>query len=149
MLLVQLCFLACREAFSTPSKAMKHPPQSDIFGGGIDPSIRSWPTAVKRGLRQKCPACGTGKILYSYTKVKDTCASCGLALAGHQADDMPPYVTMLISGHIIIPLTLYFERSLDPPMGLQFLIWGPALLGLTFLAFAEGQRRYYWLAMGS
>ncbi|MEE9328704.1 MAG: DUF983 domain-containing protein [Parvularculaceae bacterium] len=111
---------------------MKHPPQSDIFGGGIDPSIRSWPTAVKRGLRQKCPACGTGKILYSYTKVKDTCASCGLALAGHQADDMPPYVTMLISGHIIIPLALYFERSLDPPMGLQFLIWGPALLGLTF-----------------
>ncbi|WP_294541784.1 DUF983 domain-containing protein [uncultured Rhodoblastus sp.] len=60
-----------------------------------------WP-AVLRGLKKLCPACGKGKIFYAYLKVNDFCPQCGEALYHQRADDMPPYVTMLIAGHFIV-----------------------------------------------
>ena len=34
-----------------------------------------WP-AVWKGFRRKCPNCGSGPILKSYLKVRDTCTVC-------------------------------------------------------------------------
>lgn len=60
-----------------------------------------WP-ALKRGMRGLCPACGQGKIFSAYLKVNDRCPVCGEELFHHRADDMPPYVTMVIVGHIVV-----------------------------------------------
>ncbi|MEP2715782.1 DUF983 domain-containing protein [Pseudophaeobacter sp.] len=64
-------------------------------------SVRAWKPAVLRGLRLRCPACGQGKLLHSYLKVNDSCATCGQELHHNRADDGPAYLTILIVGHLL------------------------------------------------
>ena len=64
--------------------------------------------AMWRGARGQCPACGEKTMFAKYLKVSETCGSCKLNLGGHQADDAPPYFTIFIVGHIIVPDALIF-----------------------------------------
>ena len=61
-----------------------------------------WP-AVWKGYRCKCPNCGSGPLLKSYLKVRDTCTVCREDLSHHRADDGPAYLTILLVGHIMAP----------------------------------------------
>ncbi len=60
--------------------------------------------AIGRGLRGSCPACGQGKLWKSYLKQVDSCASCHEELGKIRADDGPPWLTMLLVGHILAPI---------------------------------------------
>ncbi|MBE3639756.1 DUF983 domain-containing protein [Mangrovicoccus algicola] len=62
--------------------------------------------AMRRGWRRRCPACGTGRILHRYLKVRDACPDCGTVLHHHRADDGPAYLTILITGHLLAPAML-------------------------------------------
>ncbi|WP_374305324.1 DUF983 domain-containing protein [Ferrovibrio sp.] len=84
--------------------------------------------AMWRGWRCRCPACGQGRMFGRYLKVNDTCPSCGLELAGHRADDAPPYFTILIVGHIIVPLMLLLEQNVQPPQWVHMALWLPLTL---------------------
>lgn len=77
------------------------------------------------GVRQRCPACGAGQLFSRYLKVADRCASCGEAFHHHRADDAPPYFTIFIAGHLIIPLVLAFETALKPPLWVHAVVWLP------------------------
>ena len=68
---------------------------------------RSTGQAVLRGFRGRCPSCGDGPLMKGYLKVRDTCPVCDEALHHHRADDGPPYLTLLIVGHIIGPAMLW------------------------------------------
>ena len=59
------------------------------------------PTAVRRGLLCRCPACGTGRLFGRYLKVAPACTACGQAFHHQRADDFPPYLVMFIVGHIV------------------------------------------------
>ena len=72
---------------------------------------RDWWQAVRRGLSLKCPSCGIGKMYRAYLKVNDTCPHCGEELHHHRADDAPPYFTIFILGHIVVPLVLWRWHS--------------------------------------
>lgn len=61
-------------------------------------------TAMGRGFRRKCPNCGEGSMFSGYLKVSDRCAVCGEELHHHRADDGPAYLTILVVGHLMIPL---------------------------------------------
>lgn len=37
-------------------------------------------------------------------------------LGAHEADDAPPYFTIFIVGHVVIPLALLVERFYAPPL---------------------------------
>lgn len=63
--------------------------------------------ALRRGLRCRCPSCGTGAMLHGYLKVRDTCPACDEELLHHRADDGPAYLTILIVGHLLAPLILW------------------------------------------
>jgi uncharacterized protein (DUF983 family) len=93
-----------------------------------------------RGLRLKCPSCGRGKLFAGYTRTRPCCENCGLDLTGHRADDAPPYITILIVGHLIIPLALAVKQVFDPPLGVQFAIWLPVVIlsALWLLPVAKG-----------
>jgi uncharacterized protein (DUF983 family) len=82
--------------------------------------------ALLRGLQKRCPGCGRGRLFYRYLKNVDCCETCGEELHHHRADDAPPYFTMLIAGHVIVPLILSVEFALHPPLLLQMTLW-PAL----------------------
>ncbi|MEM9616792.1 MAG: DUF983 domain-containing protein [Pseudomonadota bacterium] len=99
--------------------------------GDFDDS-RSWLRAVGRGLRKKCPQCGRGAIFSGYTTTARQCAECGLDLSGHQADDAPPYLTILVVGHVLIPVALAVKQLFDPVLWLQFAIWLPLIILATF-----------------
>ena len=85
---------------------------------------RSKKQAIWRGMKFKCPACGEGKIFSSYLKVTDNCAHCGQALDGHRADDAPPYFTIFIVGHVIIPLMYFIERTYAPELWIHITVFG-------------------------
>ena len=96
--------------------------------------------AMWRGWRQRCPQCGTGRLYGRYLKVNPQCDSCGLVLAGHRADDAPPYFTILIVAHVIVPLMLLLEQKFQPPEWLHLVLWLPLtlLLSLTLLPPIKG-----------
>jgi len=68
----------------------------------------TWP-AVWNGMKCRCPNCGKGKLFRAYLKVADTCSECGEELRWHKADDMPPYISIFIVGHLIIGLMMELE----------------------------------------
>lgn len=82
-----------------------------------------WP-AIWRGMRGRCPACGQGKMFRAYLKVNDACPSCGTQLHHHRADDAPPYLTILVVGHVVGALMLWVETVDDTqPAWLHLLVW--------------------------
>ncbi len=96
--------------------------------------------AMKRGLLCRCPSCGRGKLFGNYLKVVPACASCGEDLSHERADDAPPYFTILLVGHIIVPLVLFVETRWQPDLVLQMAVWLPltVLLALAFLQPIKG-----------
>ena len=99
----------------------------------IGNNFRSWRRAMGRGLKQRCPACGQGAMYGRFLKVRDECQTCGSELHHHRADDAPPYFTMMIVGHIIVPLVLILERTVMPSLWLQFFLWLPLTLILCLI----------------
>jgi uncharacterized protein (DUF983 family) len=87
--------------------------------------------AMLRGARGKCPSCGHGRLFGRYLKVADECPHCGEALHHQRADDAPPYFTIVVVGHIILPLMLAFEAALRPAIWVHVLIWGTATIALS------------------
>ena len=84
-----------------------------------------------RGWRGRCPECGQGRIFGGFLKVQECCPQCGLRLDGHRADDAPPYFTILLVGHIIVPLMLLLEQKAQPPEWLHMVLWLPLTLILS------------------
>jgi len=82
----------------------------------------------------KCPACANGGLFKRYLKVADKCETCGVVLAGHQADDAPPYFTIFIVGHIVIPIALLVERIYQPPLIVHAVIFSVLSVIITLIS---------------
>ena len=102
--------------------------ETEIFGG----ENRSWVRALGRGFAKRCPQCGEGKLFSGYVKNVSTCSVCNLDISGHKADDAPPYFTIMVIGHLIIPLALAFRQLFEPPLMVQFAVWTPILIIATW-----------------
>ncbi len=96
-------------------------------------SLPSTGLGLRRGLRLRCPACGDGALFASYLKPNPVCMRCGLRLDEFRADDAPPYFTILIVGHIVIPGMLLLEQIKHPPSWVHAVLWIPLTLVLTLL----------------
>ena len=93
---------------------------------------RSLSKAMWKGFKCRCPHCGTGKLYKSYLKPVLVCETCSEQLDGHKSDDLPPYVTIMIVGHAIVPVILATEMSANPwPLWVHFAVWLPLTLILT------------------
>ncbi len=100
------------------------------------PLLRS----MARGATLRCPHCGGRTLYVSYLRVADVCRACGEELHHHRADDAPPYFTIFIVGHIVLPLLLTVELAYSPPVWLHLVIWLPLtiLLSLAILPAVKG-----------
>lgn len=87
--------------------------------------------AILKGLSCRCPRCGEGKLYTGFLTVTERCTSCGLDFSGHQADDAPPYVVMMIVGHVIVGAMLMVEKSMAPAMWIHAALFLPATLILS------------------
>jgi uncharacterized protein (DUF983 family) len=107
----------------TPDRAVKLP---------------SWPvpgfgTALLRGLRCRCPACGETNLFRGYLRVSDDCTACSAPLSRIRADDAPPYFTIFVVAHIVVPLMLLVDRAYGLPDMVQAAIWLPVTTALCLL----------------
>jgi uncharacterized protein (DUF983 family) len=99
------------------------------------PPLNAWPmppllTAVGRGFLGRCPACGKGRIFKGFLKVVESCEVCSAPLGLARADDAPPYFTILIVGHIVIPLLFIVDKA-QLPIWMMSLIFLPLTVALT------------------
>ncbi len=94
---------------------------------------RPVPLSLWRGLHRRCPACGQGKAFQGYLKLADNCAACGTPLGQIRADDFPPYLTIFLVGHIVVPLVLLFEQTAPWSMTAQLIVWPLVTLALSLL----------------
>lgn len=96
--------------------------------------------SIWRGFLLRCPNCGQGSLMASYLKVNHSCSVCGTDFSHQKADDAPPYFTILIVGHIVIPLMWVAEREWEWPIWLHMVIWLPmiAILSLWLLPHVKG-----------
>lgn len=104
-----------------------------LFEPSPETAARPIFAALWRGFRARCPGCGRGALLYRYLKVDSHCRACGEALYHQRADDAPPYVTILLVGHLVVPLILLVERQWAPPLLIDWLLWVPLTLVLTLV----------------
>ncbi|WP_341198407.1 DUF983 domain-containing protein [Lentibacter algarum] len=87
--------------------------------------------ALLKGWRGKCPKCGSGPLLKSYLKVHSECAVCGEDFTLQRADDGPAYLTILVVGHLMIPLMhISFVKFRPEPLTL-FTIFALGTTALT------------------
>ncbi len=115
----------------------------------------AWPVpellpAMLRGLACKCPACGKTKLYRGYLKVVDACAECAMPLGSVRADDAPPYFTIFVVGHIVVPLMLLIDMNYDIADWIQAAFWVPVsgLLALALLRPIKGATMGVMLRLG-
>lgn len=89
-----------------------------------------WPVpslaiALRRGLMGRCPVCGKGRAFDGFLRVAARCDHCAAPLGLVRADDAPPYFTILIVGHIVVPAMLIMQKLADPSIWLLSAIFVP------------------------
>jgi len=99
-------------------------------------ALPPWPmppfgTAIARGFLGRCPACGQTHLFNRFLRVVPECRNCGAPLGLVRADDAPPYFTILIVGHIVVPAMLIMQREDNPPQWLLWAIFVPLTLVLA------------------
>lgn len=95
---------------------------------------------IRRGLMCRCPNCGKGHLYEGFLKPSAHCEVCGEDNTIYPSDDLPPYLTVAIVGHVIVGLYLWANFSFSLSMWSQLLIWLPAtvLLCLSLLPLMKG-----------
>ncbi|MBL4802734.1 MAG: DUF983 domain-containing protein [Emcibacter sp.] len=96
--------------------------------------------SIKTGFRRQCPSCENAKIFAGYLKLKSECPNCAAPIGQIRADDFPPYLTILIVGHILLPALVYVELTYHPPTLFQMILW-PSLaliMSLSLLPVLKG-----------
>lgn len=109
------------------------------------PKQPAWPipgmaTAILRGARLRCPNCGQTRLFTRYLKVVESCAVCGAPLGLYPSDDAPPYITMLLVLHIIVPALLILEQTTTMALWIYGAIFLPlaAILTVMLLPVVKG-----------
>jgi uncharacterized protein (DUF983 family) len=116
-----------------PASAAHIDRMSVIIEPSEAPDKRSWTRAMARGLACRCPACGNKGIFKAFMKIADRCKVCGEELHHQRADDAPPYFTIFIVGHIVVPSVLIVEKLWHPDLWVHVALWLPVTLSLTVL----------------
>ncbi len=102
---------------------LKYPPM---------PNCIDLPQAMRRGFSCHCPRCGIGNIFDRYLKLTSNCSHCGEPYDDYRTDDIAPYFTILVVGHVIVPLLLLTEQVFAPPVWIHWVVW-PLLTALVAL----------------
>lgn len=89
-----------------------------------------WP-AIAKGFRRKCPNCGSGPMLKSYLKVRESCPVCHEDLSHQKADDGPAYLTILVVGHLMAPLLHFIFVTWQPEPLVTFTVLTVFCVGLS------------------
>jgi hypothetical protein len=82
-------------------------------------SERSIWTGLGRGLARRCLNCGAGRLLKGFLTIRSPCEVCGSDNHIYPSDDFPPYLTIFVTGHLVIPLFIWTDAAFEPALWLQ------------------------------
>lgn len=99
------------------------------WGSEAETPKRAVLPAMLNGALGKCPHCGKGHIFQGYLGTRPACEECGEELYHHRADDLPAYLNIFITGHVVVGLMLMIMTMGDLPM------W-PMTFATAFVALA-------------
>ena len=95
---------------------------------------RTLGAALLRGIRSRCPRCGEAKLFGKFLKPITICPRCHQDWSHHRADDMPPYISILITGHVLVPVIIYFaavsEMSMWQALAICLVLASVLMIGL-------------------
>lgn len=108
--------------------------------GMIQGERRDTILAIRRALCGRCPNCGRGRLFAGYLRQVDRCTACGEAWGELRADDAPPWLTILVVGHLVAPVALALVKySSLPDWAISTLLATAALvLCFALLPLAKG-----------
>ncbi|MCB1651181.1 MAG: DUF983 domain-containing protein [Alphaproteobacteria bacterium] len=91
------------------------------------------PDMFKLALACKCPRCREGDLYKpGFTlDLRDVCPACGLDYSKGDAADGPAVFLIFVLGFLLVPLALWLEFSVHPPLWVHAALWGALALGLT------------------
>jgi uncharacterized protein (DUF983 family) len=84
-------------------------------------------------LKCRCPACGEGGI-YAHTlrmATRDNCPVCGHDFGRSDTADAPAVFLIFVLGFVLVPMAIWLEVALSPPLWLHGALWTGVALGLT------------------
>lgn len=133
------------------SRVDQVPTQSVIAGPIPNPAtMPPLPTVIRRGLANRCPVCGEGHVFDGYLTVVPACDHCAAPLSLARADDAPPWLTILIVGHVVVPLLYVVDQTYSPPLWVMSAIFLPltTVLALALLRPIKGAMVGLMLKLG-
>lgn len=108
-------------------------PTDTLRFGGSDDNERNLGRSIKRGLRCTCPKCGEGKLFRAFLKPVDHCAVCGEDFSHQRADDLPPYLVIVIVGHVALAGFMLTDLKWQVSMWTHLAIWVPITIIMSLL----------------
>ena len=96
-------------------------------------------SAVRAGLKGRCPRCGQGRLFAGFLKVRAGCEACGLDYATIQTGDGPASFIMQIAGFLVGFSALAVEIKFHPPMWLHLIVWLPLVAALSLALMRPGR----------
>ncbi|WP_428332044.1 DUF983 domain-containing protein [Novosphingobium sp.] len=107
--------------------------------------------AMKRGFLGKCPRCGGTHLFARFLKPVDRCGLCGQDWTLHAADDFPPYVAIIVTGHVMAPFLIILGAmtaiSLWLTMSMAVVMAVAMLMGLLQPAKGAIIALQWWMGM--
>ena len=108
--------------------------------------------AVLRGIRGKCPRCDGASLFHRWLKPVEHCHLCGQDWTPARADDIPPYISIFLTGHILAPvmILLVLDMQLSVAATLAIILPLAIVLMLAILQPAKGgvMAAQWWLGLG-
>lgn len=90
---------------------------SETVTFGDNSAERPLGRSIMRGMANRCPACGGGRLFRAFLKPVDNCAACGAEMHHHRSDDLPPYISIVIIGHIAVGGFMMTDMVFSVPCG--------------------------------
>ena len=87
--------------------------------------------AMQRGALGRCPSCGQTKLFKSYLKQIETCPNCHAEFGKIRADDAAPWLTIIVVGHLFLPLIFFVNLETIMPFWLGVAAWCGMFSGLS------------------
>ena len=97
-------------------------------------------TIVWRGVCERCPKCGQGKIFKSYLRQVEACSVCGADFSTIRADDGPAWLTILLTAHLVVPIGIAcaMHDVLPPGIGISLMLLMTTFVALLILPRSKG-----------
>jgi uncharacterized protein (DUF983 family) len=71
--------------------------------------------------------------LHQYIKIRRPCEACGTDNTVYPSDDFPPYLTILVVGHVVVPLFIWSDRYEPPLLPARFCQWMTDLMAAGYV----------------